>query len=218
MIFAMCAAGLLNPRPEGTLIFRRVEVEAVAKKYVFGAEMLQRMVFNIYHEMYRWLRSRGIEPEFRLKGKYLIYDRKKFEEALSIQPPLLQKLKRKERNYSIEEKRRIIDAVVGGCSISYVSKKMGGRPPEIAKWVEEYQTSGQIRGHAKLDQHQNKLRSIIEGNPVLGPKAILSRLKGEGIQVSAASLYKFMKKLGYFRDSDGNLRRRSVAGRALQCE
>jgi hypothetical protein len=68
VITAMSVTRLLNPwKEKGVLIYKRAEVEAAAKKYIFGREMLKRTVFNTNLELNRWLRSRGIEPVLRLQ-------------------------------------------------------------------------------------------------------------------------------------------------------
>jgi transposase len=208
LVTAMTEAGLLNPRRlDAALIYRRTEVEAAVKKYIFGPEMLKRTVFSVHHELNRWLSSRGVEPAFRLYQKSPIYFRKEFEQALSFQPPLLQKLNRSGRFYSIEEKRRVIDAVTSGSPIGYVSRHMGCKLSLVTEWVEEYRTSGRIKGSGKLDGYEDTLHSIIKQNPKLVRREIQCRLEQEGVEVHMGSIFNFMKKLGYFRDSDGNYRR-----------
>jgi transposase len=205
LITEMCTAGLLNPRPGRGLLFSRAEVEAVAKRYIFGPEMLRRSVFRINHELNRWLQSHGVEPEFRFKGSP-IYDRKKFEASLPLLAPVLEKVEKKERLYSIEEKKKFIDAVLGGSSIGAVCRMMGGSRRTIAKWVQDYRTNGEIKGNARLDGYEDVLHSILDRNPGLARKEIVDRLEESGIKVCTSSLYVFMKKLGYFQDSDGNYR------------
>jgi len=144
-----------------------------------------------------------------------IYDRVQFDKALSSQPTVLQKLVKKERLYSREEKTQVIEAVLKGDSISHVSRAMGIRHSNVVAWVKEYRTSGQIKGNSQLERHESALHSIVKENPQLGRIDICRRLQDEGIRVSAGVLSRFMKKSGYFRNSDGRLRRRLEAVRMV---
>ncbi|MEH2472394.1 transposase-like protein [Nitrobacteraceae bacterium AZCC 2299] len=216
VIGPMSGAGLLNPRIAGGVhIYKRAEIEAAAKKYIFGPEMLERTVFNAYHELNRWLRSHGVEPEFQFDGPILIFNRKAFDGVIPFQPPLLQKLTREGRFYSIEEKKQVVEAVLAGSPVGYVSRHMGCRLRLVVKWLEEYRASGQITSNTKLDGCRNRLHLIIEENPKLTRREIMRLLENEGVKVSANSIFRFMKKLDYFQDSDGNYRRRTQTVSAL---
>ena len=207
MVWSMGRAKLLSVRKHRTTMFNRAEVEAAAKRYVFGPEMLERTVFNINHELNRWLKSRGVEPAFILRGRHIIYDRKKFEASLPFQPPILQKLIKEERNFSVEEKRQVIDAVIGGVSVGYVSRMMGLKRQAVAKWVKEFRKTGEIKGSSKLDAHREYICSIVEQDPKRSVSEILRIVNKADIEVGYCALNTFIKNRGYARDAEGRLGR-----------
>jgi hypothetical protein len=209
VVQAMSEAGLLRRRSRGrSWLFQRGKVEAIAAKFIFGPEMLEKSQFNIYHQLNRWLRWCGVEPALRLdKRGTPLYDRKKFEQALASPSLDLSKLKPRNRKYSLEEKRRIIETIESGTPIGYVSKAIGARTTRIAKWILEYRSSGQIQRSSKLELHQSMVDLIIKKNPSVTYVEIGQHLEKDGVRVAHSTVRHFTIKLGYVRDTKGCLRR-----------
>jgi transposase-like protein len=131
---------------------------------------------------------------------------KKIGASLPFQPPVLQKLKKEDRNFSIDEKRQVIDAVLGGLSVGYVSRKMGSKRQAVAKWVKEFRKTGQIKGRQSSSLMGN-ICSIVEQDPRRSVSKILRIVNKADIGVSFCALNTFLKNRGYARDAEGRLGR-----------
>ena len=208
--------GMLHSQRGSTCFYKRTELEKFRRKYVFGREMLARSVFEVHHQLYRWLRSEGVVPEkMKLRGIDPIFDRAEFERALNSLPAAPPKTTKREGRglFTIEEKQRMVDAVQLGFPVNWVSDRMGGKPKSIAKWVEEFESTGKISSAWKLEEHQDTLKRIIARDPKQTLVSVRRRLEDDGVvKVSKSALDAYLKQIGYRRNHRGELRLDRVNG------
>jgi hypothetical protein len=168
-VWALAKEGILPRRHGDFAMFARQDVEAAARLYIFGPEMLDRSVFKIGHELNRWLKSREVEPTFAVRnGQCLVYDRARFEAVLAFQPKPLDEISvptRKKRRVPADEKQRAVEAVKSGLTPHHVALRMGVDHTAVAKWVRYFDETGKIQPAAKLDPYEEYITEKIELNP-----------------------------------------------------
>jgi transposase-like protein len=213
-VWAMGREGVLPKRAGDFAMFARADVEAAARQYIFGPEMLQRSTFDDGRQLNAWLRSIGIELALVLRGGQIsAFPREAFEAAIRLQPKAPEEDSpppRERRRVSPADKQRAIEAVTSGLSTYYVGKRMGIHHKSIAKWVKHFRETGKIEPAGKLDPHAGRIAAMIEADPSRSTYALWADFKENGgIDVAYTSFARFVAEIGFARDPATNRLERS---------
>lgn len=200
--WALAKAGLMPKRKGVHAMFRRADVEAAARKYVFVAEMIDRTVFNIGHELGRWLKSVGVLPVQTLhEGRYPIYDRAEFERVLPLQPAQdTAPPERTARRISSKVKRDAVAAVKSGLAPHHVAKRIGADHTAVARWVAYADKHGDVQPAIKLEPFEADIRAIIDADPSISMHALWHVIKETKVKVGYGSVVRFVNTLGYSKN------------------
>jgi hypothetical protein len=206
-------AGLLDGKRDGrSTVYKRADVEAAARKYVFLPEMLERSPFRAPHEVGRWLRSVGIEPLAEWsKAIFPIYDRAQFERALPTMPTAIENIKietRPSKRVSTDVKRKAVAEVKTGLSPYFVARRLGVGSKAVYAWVAHFDEHGDVRPAGKLEGFEDYIVSALDADPTVSIHAFWQEFKKEKANVGYGILSKFIADLGYARDAEGRLIRR----------
>ncbi|WFU53612.1 transposase [Bradyrhizobium pachyrhizi] len=214
-VWKVARAGFLHSKREGRgTVYRRSDVAAAARKFIFLPEMLERSPFKVEHEVGRWLKSVGIEPLSEWsKSVFPIYGRASFERVVSSLPPAIEDVEIEERaakRVPTDVRRKAVAEVKTGLSVFFVARRLGVSAKALTAWVAHYNEHGEVPPAGKLDGHEDYIRSAIEADPSVSIHAFWQAFKKDKVKVGYTIMSKFIADLGYERDAAGRLVRRSV--------
>jgi hypothetical protein len=83
---------------------------------------------------------------------------------------------------------------------------MRAKPESIAEWVKEFEETGRISSSWKLQDHEDTLEAIIAGNRKQTLRSVWKQLKDAKVKVSYGTVEAHLGRMGYRRNSRGELR------------
>jgi hypothetical protein len=217
VVWAMGRDGILPKRKGQVAMFARADVEAAAKRWIFGQEMSARTAFGNGRERNAWLRSIRIMPEFTLRdGRVSVYSRTQVEAALAVQPPRHDEVERPVRagaRVAADLKRQAIEAARSGLAAHYVGKRLGINHKSIIGWAQHFEKTGRIEPAGKLDPYADTIIAMIEADPARSTYALHRKfMEREKMNVAYTCFSSFITELGFVREPTTKKLQRTKAG------
>lgn len=191
---------LLKRKREGQTPFRLIDVQTIARDYIFVPEICQRSGAHA-GAVCRLLRERGFEQPINLQGnKGFGFRRQEVEKFLVEQEGLhTQRLAELEQAPD-NERTRLIRAVETGTSIRVAAKNFGFSYGSAVACIKRWRNTGDWsmgKGGtpSPLDQHTEWLRSFIAKNPGISlPELIRTLKKKRRLTVAGVSVRRWLDR------------------------
>ncbi len=187
---------VLKARRDGAKPYRRTEVEAAAKKYVFTAEVAE-LAMESLRSVRSFLRGYGIDPVLALDAN------KDFAYPRSSVVPLIESIVRQRQAWvaelpkeSDDTRVKFIRAVVcDGRKPRQIAENLGISFAQAKYWLDVWKDMGQTAAkksrptrRVEFDDHMDFVRNLIRSNPDVTPQQMTDRLQARGLKCSVGNV------------------------------